>query len=60
MLWGSKLQNLVISLKTAIDRRKHIEEQFESKNIAFQFFDALTPDFARPLAEKMKLIISNE
>ena len=54
------MQNLVISLKTAIDRRKHIEEQFESKNIAFQFFDALTPDLARPLAEKMKLNISNE
>ncbi|MCK7608046.1 glycosyltransferase family 25 protein [Acinetobacter portensis] len=54
------MQNLVISLKTAIDRRKHIKEQFESKNIAFQFFDALTPDLARPLAEKMKLNISNE
>lgn len=54
------MQNLVISLKTAIDRRKHIEEQFESKNIAFQFFDALAPDLARPLAEKMKLNISNE
>lgn len=59
-LWGNKLQSLVISLKTASDRRKHIEAQFGRQNINFQFFDALTPNLARPLAEKMGLNISDE
>jgi glycosyl transferase, family 25 len=54
------MQSLVISLKTAIERRKHIEHQFASKGVNFQFFDALTPEKAKPLAEKMSLIVKNE
>lgn len=54
------MQSLVISLKTAIERRQHIEHQFASKGVNFQFFDALTPEKAKPLAEKMSLIVKNE
>lgn len=54
------MQSLVISLKTAMERRKHIEHQFTSKGVNFQFFDALTPEKAKPLAEKMSLIVKNE
>lgn len=37
-----KLQNHVISLKNALQRRQHIEAQFGQQNIDFQFFDAVT------------------
>ena len=54
------MQSLVISLKTAVERRKHIEHQFTIKGVDFQFFDALTPEKAKPLAEKMSLTVKNE
>jgi glycosyl transferase family 25 len=50
------MKNIVISLKTATARREHIVQEFGKQNIGFEFFDALTPDLARPLAEKCSLI----
>jgi len=54
------MKNIVISLKTATARREHIVQEFGKQNIGFEFFDALTPDLARPLAEKMQLNIQEE
>ncbi|MDM1780764.1 glycosyltransferase family 25 protein [Acinetobacter sp. 10FS3-1] len=54
------MKNIVISLKSATARREHIVQEFGKQNIEFEFFDALTPDLARPLAEKMQLNIQNE
>ncbi|MFY1026403.1 glycosyltransferase family 25 protein [Actinobacillus seminis] len=34
------MQNYVISLKSAVLRRKHIEKTFSSQQIDFRFFDA--------------------
>lgn len=54
------MKNIVISLKTATVRREHIVQEFGKQNVGFEFFDALTPDLARPLAEKMQLNIRDE
>ena len=54
------MKNIVISLKTATARREHIVQEFGKQNVGFEFFDALTPDLARPLAEKMQLNIQDE
>ncbi|MDO5054029.1 MAG: glycosyltransferase family 25 protein [Pasteurella oralis] len=35
--------NYVISVTAAIERRVHIEKEFQRQHIPFQFFDALTP-----------------
>lgn len=55
------MKNIVISLKTAVDRRHHIEQEFQKNHVEFEFFDALTPDLAKPYAEKIlaKLQYSN-
>lgn len=45
----------VISLSTALERRKHIQTEFGNQNINFEFFDALTPDLAFPLAQQLGL-----
>ena len=52
------MQSMVISLETAIERRAHIQGEFEKQNINYTFFSALTPKLAQPLAEKMNLIFS--
>lgn len=54
------MQSLVISLKTATERRQHIETQFGQQNIQYKFFDALTPDLAAPLAKEMQLNVNAE
>lgn len=53
------MKNFVISLKSATDRRKHIEEQFGDKGIAFDFFDAIEPPQVDELAEKYSISILN-
>lgn len=53
------MKNIVISLKIAAARREHIVREFDKQNVGFEFFDALTPDLARPLAEKMQLNIQD-
>jgi glycosyl transferase, family 25 len=54
------MKNFVISLKTATARREHIQKEFGKQNIDFEFFDALTPDLAKPLAEKMALQVHED
>ena len=49
------MKSVVISLKSATARREHIEKEFGKQQVDFNFFDALTPDLAKPLAEKMQL-----
>ena len=38
----SAIENIVISMENATERRKHITKQFESKNLSFTFFNAYT------------------
>ena len=49
------IKNIVISLQSAIDRRKHIESEFGKHKVAFEFFDALTPDTAKEHAKMLSL-----
>lgn len=51
------MENFVISLKSAIDRRAHIEDQFGKKNIPFHFFDAIEPSQIDAQAEKINFKI---
>lgn len=51
------MENFVISLKSATDRRIHIEEQFGKKEIAFDFFDAIEPSQIDTQAEKIGFTI---
>lgn len=53
------MQNYVISLKKSSQRRTHIEDQFGKQGVKFDFFDALTPEPAIRLANKMFLNIEN-
>ncbi len=38
------IKNIVISLTSATERREHIKKEFGKHNVAFEFFDALTPE----------------
>lgn len=49
------MKNIVISLESAIDRRKHINNEFGKHNVDFEFFDALTPDTAKDYAKTLGL-----
>lgn len=40
------MESIVISLKSAVDRRQHITQEFQRHHVGFEFFDALTPDIA--------------
>ena len=51
------MENFVISLKSAFDRRVHIEDQFGKKNIPFHFFDAIEPSQIDTQAEKIGFTI---
>lgn len=53
------MENFVISLKSATDRRIHIEEQFGKKAIAFEFFDAIEPHKIDLIADSLKININN-
>ncbi|NHB58728.1 glycosyltransferase family 25 protein [Acinetobacter sp. 194] len=53
------MRSIVISLQSALDRRAHIEYQFGSQNIIFDFFDALTPNFAELKAKEMGLMFKS-
>ena len=54
-----KLENYVISLTSAHDRKAHIREQFKLKNIEFNFFDAVTPDNVKAVAWDLNFQIKN-
>ena len=47
------MNNFVISLKSATERREHINNEFGKHNVSFEFFDALTPDTAREYAKNL-------
>ncbi|PKH63991.1 glycosyl transferase [Psychrobacter sp. 4Dc] len=49
------MKNLVISLNSKNERRKHIATEFQEHNVNFEFFDALTPDIAAPYAQNLGL-----
>ena len=49
------IKNYVISLPSAVDRRQHIVEQFGREQVAFEFFDAITPDQAMVRAQQFGL-----
>ncbi len=49
------MNNYVISLKSAVDRRAHIQNEFNSQSIPFNFFEAIEPALNKELLEKFKL-----
>lgn len=49
------MKNFVISLQSAIERREHINNEFDKHNVNFEFFDALTPDTAKSYVQKHEL-----
>ena len=51
------MNNFVISLAAASHRRAHIINEFSKKKIAFDFFDAITPDEIDTYALKFKINI---
>lgn len=53
------MNNYVISLTSAQERRKHIESEFGKQHIPFQFFDAITPDLIAEKAKEFDIDISN-
>ncbi|MDY6485769.1 glycosyltransferase family 25 protein [Acinetobacter faecalis] len=53
------MQNFVISLKNSSHRREHILNEFNKHGVTFDFFDALTPDLALELANKISLNVTN-
>jgi len=53
------MRKFVISLASATDRRKHIESEFGKHNVNYEFFDALTPDLAKPYAERLSLDLAS-
>jgi len=53
------MKKLVISLKDAQDRRQHIAEQFENKNIPYEFFDAIDATQIDAIARELNMSIAN-
>jgi glycosyl transferase, family 25 len=51
------MKKIVISLSTAVERRKHISNEFAQKNVDFDFFDALTPEPAAVFSQELGLKI---
>lgn len=55
------MKNYVISLTTAQVRREHIHQEFDKQNIAFEFFDAITPDMIAATCQKLGInLIQNQ
>ena len=53
------IKNIVISLTSATERREHIKKEFGKHNVAFEFFDALTPKTAKEQAKALSLNLDN-
>lgn len=53
------MKNIVISLESAAERRKHIHEEFGKHKVDFEFFDALTPDLAHAYAQNLPINLEN-
>ena len=52
------MNNYVISLTSATERRRHIEAEFGKQDIPFKFFDAITPDIMQNKASELGINIS--
>lgn len=53
------MNNFIISLNTAHERRKHISEIFSSNNINYSFFDAIKPNEIEKIALEIGIDLSN-
>ena len=53
------MENFVISLDSAIDRRTHIKNEFGAKKINFSFFDAINPNTLNTVCNKYNLDLSH-
>lgn len=53
------MNNFVISLTTATQRRQHIKRQFDEHQIDFTFFNAVTPNEVKKIANDFNLCIDN-
>lgn len=53
------MENFVISLQNAHDRRQHIKQQFESHNVAYKFFDAVNSFESEAVAKKLNISITD-
>lgn len=53
------MKNFVISLTSATERRAHIQHQFDAQKIDFEFFDAVTPEPAQKLAQKLGVCVQD-
>lgn len=53
------MQNYVISLKSASERKQHIMHEFSKHNINYNFFDAITPELAQDLINNSNLSLKN-
>jgi len=51
------MKNYVISLNTAIERRKHITHEFGKQDITFEFFDAITTNQLQEFSKKLDLLL---
>ena len=49
------MKNFVISLNSAVDRRLHICEEFDQKNVNFEFFDAINPNNLEQMCSLYKI-----
>ncbi len=56
---SSIMKNCVISLTTAVERREHIAQEFGKQGIAFEFFDAITPNKINELSTQFGIPLSN-
>ena len=53
------MKNIVISLESAVERRKHITSEFQKNNVNFEFLNALTPDLAHAYAQNLPIDLEN-
>ncbi len=53
------MKKLIISLENAHDRRQHIEQQFGSNHISYEFFDAVNATQIDAIAKKLNIPITN-
>lgn len=51
------MKNYVISLNTAIERRKHIIHEFGKQDITFEFFDAITTHQLDEVSKQLGLLL---
>lgn len=54
-----KMKSFVISLINAHDRRKHIHDEFLSKNVSFEFFDAIEPHTLKNTERELVISLDN-